>query len=228
MSWFTPQTQITGEEGISTSSPVPPAEKSLALKYLCDYLRPNKYYNILDLGPAVGENIEFFSQYAGKIYIEDLRAAIASQILAAAQPKELVEPADPYALEAADNDGHANITDHLSAYHENTHFDLIFAWDLFNYLEREPLQQLMLYLRKFCKPGTLVFTLISTHVKIPEYPRLFRIIDNERLSYGISAAAERNHARYRELNLLRVMPGFKVAKSFLLRNGIQEYLFIYE
>ena len=45
---------------------------SLALKMLCQNLHSDKKYAVLDLGPAVKENVDFYSSFARKIQIEDL------------------------------------------------------------------------------------------------------------------------------------------------------------
>jgi len=212
---FSTNTSTIGEESTEAASPASTIQNSIALKYLCDNFPANKRYNILDLGPAYGENIAFFSEFARKIYIEDLRDTLCTH---------------DFLSGVAETGGEIrlNVGDTLTAYPADTRFDLIFAWDLFNYLEREPLQQVIAWLSKFCKTGTLIFSLISTRVQISQHPLTFKILDKDRLLYGSSSALERPHPRYREVALLKLMPHFKTQKSFLLRNGMQEYLFIHQ
>ncbi|MEW6353331.1 MAG: hypothetical protein AB1469_03385 [Pseudomonadota bacterium] len=216
------------EEDAAAGVPSALVQNSLALKLLNERLRPDKRYHFLDIGPALQENIDFCSQYAGKVYIEDLyytlslRAASASAAPAQREAEELDEPPSPEEV------FYRNITECLLPYGSDTRFDVIFTWDLFNYLAREPLQQLIGRLSKFCNPGAYLFALVSTRVNIPSQPLEYRIIGQDKLIYGAGSSIERPHPRYREVNLLKMMPGFRTDKSFLLRNGIQEYLFVYK
>lgn len=193
--------QVAGQERV--------IQNSLALKMLCQSLRADRNYAILDLGPAAKENVDFYSQYARKIHIADIYDSLSSP-----------SPAAPGEANSKDT----NIENILSCA-ENTRFDLIFAWDLFHYLPREQLQKLILQLKKFSNHEAVLYSLTTNNQYVPDKPIGFRILDKENLTYPPLANTSHPNARYREPNLSRLMTGFKVHKTFLLRNGMQEHLF---
>ncbi|HYG63610.1 MAG TPA: hypothetical protein VEL74_13595, partial [Thermoanaerobaculia bacterium] len=57
----------------------PQVHKSLALAALFEEIRKGNKPRILDLGSAVGSNVEFLSQFGCKLHIEDLYAALTSR-----------------------------------------------------------------------------------------------------------------------------------------------------
>ncbi len=183
---------------------------SLALNALCHRLRSGRKYNVLDLGPACGTNVEFFSNFSGKIYIEDLHRTLNSF--------DFLSPDDGLSFDS--------VFRYLLPYQRTTRFDLIFSWDLFNYLEKREFLFLMRHLGRFCTDETLIFALISTNKSIPEQPSSFRILDHETLASRTHRGILRECPRYEESELLQLMPGFRVCQSFLLRSGVKEYLFL--
>jgi cyclopropane fatty-acyl-phospholipid synthase-like methyltransferase len=193
-------------------APVSVTQNSLALDFLCQHLRPEKKYNILDLGSAWPENIDFYSKYTSKLYVEDLYEALSDQ-------------SSPELQNGAMDVGSAAYSD-LLTYQGDTTFNIIFAWDLFNYLSRERLYAFMQELSKRCSRKAFIFAFISTRSQITQRPLAYKILDQKNILCGTTdSKEERLHPRYREAELLKIMPGFKVFKSFLLRNGMQEYLF---
>ena len=188
------------------------AHVSLALNSLYHQLSPGRKYNILDLGPALGANVDFFSQFPTKIYIEDLHRTLTSF--------DFFSPEDGFTYQTVFN--------YLLPYSSNTRFDIIMAWDILNYLEREEYRHLIGHLIHFCHTSTLLFALISTSKHIPEKPTTFRIVDQEHLLYETNSGILRDCPQYEQTDLNALMPGFRVCNSFLLRNGFKEYLFIYE
>jgi hypothetical protein len=83
------------------------------------------------------------------------------------------------------------------------------------------------HLSRFCTEGTLLFALLSSSQKMPAEPTVFKIIDPERLQYMVQTDDLVDSPRYNPRDINKMMVRFDVSNSFLLRNGIQEYLFIY-
>lgn len=185
--------------------------KSLALTALCQRLRHDRKYHILDLGPALGANVEFFSQFRCKLYIEDFYQSVAEELAAAEagtpSPEQLYQKLLPYA--------------------EDVRFDVILCWDLFNYFPRHELQALLKHLTRFCQRGTLLFSLVATQHRIPARPILFRILDKENLIYETDSSDLRPSIEYKPRDLKLLMQGFQIANNFQLRSGMQEFLFIH-
>lgn len=185
--------------------------KSLALAALCQHLRHDRKYHILDLGAALGANIEFFSQFRCKLYIEDFYQSVAEELAFARtetpSPEHLCQKLLPYA--------------------EDVRFDVILCWDLFNYLPRHELQALLKHLTRYCQRGTLLFSLVATHHQIPARPILFKILDKENLIYEVGSADLRPSIEYKPRDLKLLMQDFQVANTFQLRSGMQEFLFMH-
>jgi SAM-dependent methyltransferase len=104
-------------------------------------------------------------------------------------------------------------------------FDLILAWDLLNYFEAAQLTALGGHLGRLCRPGGQLFALIATRGPICDRPLVFQILKHDLLLYEAPVATERPCPRYRETWLERQLEDFAVQTSFLLRNGMQEYVF---
>ncbi len=200
------------------SQPSSATQKSLCLSALLQALPCDRKISILDLGPARGINIDFWSQVAGKIHIEDFYESYKSI------PKRIPSE-DEEQNEEVDQSG---IFEQLLIVPPNTRMDVILAWDVFNYLEPCQIEAAARHLGKYCLPGSFLFALIwSTHL-MPAEPTAFKILDRERIIYESHSTGTRTCPRYQPRDVGRMMVGFRVFNSFILRNGIQEYLFVYD
>jgi hypothetical protein len=186
------------------------AQTSLGLAALCQMLQDAPSRNILELGPARGSNIEFWSRFGSSLYIADLRASLPLPSLS--EDQERSEADWSRVLELP----------------EDRRFDVILAWDLFNYIDLASLPSLIRFLTRFCHPGTIVFSLIFDQPQMPAEITVYRILDEGHLSYDSSSSGARPCPRHQPRALAGVMHRFRTANSFRLRNGVVEYLFAYE
>jgi len=186
----------------------PPGHRSLALKALLDGLRPEARPAVLDFGPPLRSNVEFFSSLSCRLRIADLHRSLRA---------ESIENRQPEALGA--------LFERLLPLAPDERFDALLAWDVFDYMRPDQVSCLMARLTPACRPRALVLALVSTRRQIPAVPRRYRILDRETLAEDGPLAPVRACPRHRQSDLERMMPGFSVGRSFLLRNGIQEYLF---
>jgi hypothetical protein len=256
MSWFSSRRGSSGDRhGRQTPDPSaapggPQEHRSLALAALCQAIAGQAKLQVLDLGPAVGGNIEFLSRFGCKLYIQDLYAALAPH-LALAEPTPAPNRlslgsainADRAAVrearetwearqqrEAAQGEG-ASVASRLGellTYPAETRFDAVLVWDLLNYFDRREVAALAHALVRFCRPGALVFALVSIVKQIPAQPMRFRILDQEHLAYEIRTPALMPCTRYAPAELNELLRGFRLDRSFLMRHGVQEYLFARE
>ncbi len=183
---------------------VPAGRHSLALGALLQRLAANRKTCVLDLGPASGANVAFFSRRPCTLHIADLYRALRS---------ERGMPRDATELDAA-----------LTVQLPEGPFDLILAWDLFDYFDRGQLEVLGRHLAARCQPDALVFAIVSYLHQIPDRPHRFEILHEEGLLYGDASGLTRPAPGYREPDLVRMLPGFEVEASYLLRHGVQEYV----
>jgi SAM-dependent methyltransferase len=164
---------------------------------------------VLDLGPALGASVEFLARYSVQLFIADLYRSVRSSTGQlppdASRLRRLLEEQLPVP--------------------EDGPFDLVLAWDLLNYFATDQLEALGQHLGALCRPGGQMFALVATRGPISDRPRTFEIIAHDALRYGANAAAERPIPGYRETALERLLDAFAVQTSYLLRNGMQEYIF---
>ena len=212
MRWLSAFGSKSGGELYSPPRSQSTTHSSLALHALLSQLEEDQKYTILDLGAAEGANVEFFSQIRCTLYIEDLYQAVTSL--------RLMGPNDSLQYE--------ELFRKLLPFKQGFQFDIVLAWDLLNYLSRLEFQYMMEHLDRYCRPGTLLFALVSTRKEIPDRPMHFKILGVDQLSYGSEPAALTPAPRFKETELEVLMPKFHAYKCFLLRNGMKEYLFIRE
>ncbi len=206
--WFRRKSSPTRPD----TEPQEQLHKSLALNALFHQLREDRKYRILDLGPAIGRNVEFFSRFRCRLHIEDFFETLTKF--------DYFAPEDGFSYEA--------VFSYLLPFSRSSVFDVILAWDLPNYLDRQVLLHLIQHLARYSRPGTLLFALIATGKYITETPHRFEIIDEETLLYAGDTTVLRSGPQYDASELARLMPGFRVCNSFVLRNGYREYLMAYE
>ena len=108
---------------------------------------------------------------------------------------------------------------------EETVFDIILVWDLFNYFDLRELEVLVQRLSRWCRPGTMLFALISILPDIPVSPTMFRILNREQLIHEIQTQETKPSPRHQPRDIVKLMAQYTVSCSFLLRQGIQEYVF---
>ena len=183
--------------------------KSLGFNALFDTMRSDKSFSILDLGTALEENVRFWSQFSCRLYIQDFYRSYR-EWKAAHEPEEKLNRA---ALTA------------LLPFGDETVFDIILVWDLFNYFDLKELEVLVEKLRRWCRPGTKLFMLISLLPDIPLSPTKFRILDREQMIHDIPTRETRPCPRHQPRDIVKLMARFTVSCSFLMRHGIQEYVF---
>ncbi len=206
-----PEAAEGSEAGTAESTPRSEAHQSLALDLLVQHLGSVDRPALLDLGRACGDNVTFFSRFSASIQIADFyRSLLAEGPLARQDPRR-------FAAACA----------RLLPYPGDARFDLVLAWDLFNYLSLAEIAALGRHLTRFCRPGTLIFCLLSIQREIAHHPQAFQVLDPQTLLYRGSSVGLMPCPRYREPDLARALAGFQVAKVFLLRNGMQEYVLVH-
>jgi hypothetical protein len=171
-------------------------------------LAPGARPGVLDLGPPLGANLAFLSKRRCRVRIADLHSSLALE------PAESTKPG-----------AFAATLERLLPVARGECFDAVLSWDLFDYLRPDQVAALMAWLAPSCHPRTLVLAFISTRPRIPAAPLRYRILDAESVAWEGTLDAVRPAPRHSQPELARMMPTFAVKGSFLLRNGLQEYLF---
>ena len=165
-------------------------------------------YTILDLGPLLSANVEFWSRIPCRLHIEDFYADY--------RERNVGSPDDDF----------ESILQEVLSFDEELRFDVILVWDLFNYLNLNEIDSLIQRLARWCKGGTMLFALISSQPAVPSEPQRFRILDEEQLLVEVRTPETRPNPRHQPRDLAKILSRFRVSSSFLLRNGVQEYVFV--
>lgn len=166
---------------------------------------------VLDLGPAVGANVEFFGQLHCKLHIADCGMALAHLNDAVGE----TEGERPFAA----------LLKSMLPLDRLEPVDAILAWDLLNYLDKPLFAALMEHLSPIISGDTWLHAYIGSRREMAAQPNHYRLTLEGRVAVAARDAATRTCPCYHQLDLRSLMPGFKVARSTLLQNGMQEYLF---
>lgn len=187
--------------------------RSPSLKFIRDHLSEERKHAILDLGVPCGRNVDFFARVPCTLYVEDLFESLL----------RLPPPNDE-----DDGDDWDRRVERCLAHDPGVRFDMIFAWDLINYMHVDLIRALMKRLSRSCGSGTLLYIIISTAPRIPRRPAKLSITNEDKVRYHAEAPLDKPNPRYTPLKVERMMPGFRLLHSFLLGASLQEFLFSFE
>jgi hypothetical protein len=104
--------------------------------------------------------------------------------------------------------------------------DVVFCWDLPNYLKPRPLSVLMNVIAARANPGAIVHALIVySERSMPDRPGRFVPTEESKLVNRNRPGSEIAAPRYSPDDLRRIMGRFTIDRAMLLANGMQEFLF---
>jgi hypothetical protein len=165
---------------------------------------------ILDLGPARPQNIELFGRFRCRLEIADLAADLDALVPAEDAGEEALKEQIEGALPARNPEP----------------VDIVFCWDLLNYLQPAILPALSSRLAARALPGTLVHALVAYRDPLmPAQPGGFFPVDGEHLTRRNAGPDERPAPRYSPEQLGNAFRDFSIERAILLGNGMQEFLF---
>ncbi|HEX2139438.1 MAG TPA: hypothetical protein VHG33_06985 [Woeseiaceae bacterium] len=195
-----------------------PMEKPEALnaplfRSIVDKLEAGGRHVVLDLGPASTPMLDLLGQFRCRVEIVDFASddGIGRMNAEAESADDLLARAETF----------------LPPYRgEEDALDLVFCWDLPNYLTPAALTALMSAIAARTRPGALAHALIVYSERtMPERPgRFFPTPDLKLVDRGF-AATEIKAPRYSPEDLGRIMGGFVIERGRLLADGKQEMLF---
>jgi hypothetical protein len=166
--------------------------------------------NLIDLGPVVGPNVNFFGEQLGcKIFVEDVTKDI-----------------DRHARE--------NTTDDLPAFfakrfpQADASIDGILCWDVFDFLDKKSAQALAMQLSRILRPDGAVLAFFSTsepaagakptHIK-------HVVVDGNNLQHRIYPAARGRQRPLLNRDIQRMFEPLRITDQFLLKTNVREVLF---
>lgn len=163
---------------------------------------------VLDLGPAVAANLDFLSAFARHVRFVDL--------LGDGGPISELGEFEGQELRR-------RVREILPS--DWGVYDLVLAWDLINYLDEVRVESIVERLRALSHGGTVLFAMIATTREIPARPLTYTIADRSTVTAGgDDPAAVVECPRRPPAAVERLLSGFSVERSYLLRHGVQEYV----
>ncbi len=185
-------------------------EKAISTKAFSRFLAALKHREspaLMDLGPVVGSNINYFGERLGcKFFIEDVYANV-DKFNRENRGRELAEFFKTRFQQA------------------DASFDGILCWDIFDYLDKNSAQVLARQMTRLLKPGGALLTFFQT-VATPgnEYTR-FLVVDDKTFRHKSAPAARGRQQVFvnRDINLM--FEGLHVSDSFLLMTRTREIVF---
>lgn len=178
----------------------------MALEHIMSRLEAAPRCGVLDLGAPVAANVELYARHASRIAFADFY--------------RFYEPQRPNGA------GAASFAESLPT--TATEIDIIFAWDLLNYLSLEEITWLGQSVSSKCAPGAILLALVSCSGPMPATPSKHTIVDERTLRVEANGSSTRRSPAYSEQALLRSLPDFTVKSRCQLRSAMVEYLFCWE
>jgi SAM-dependent methyltransferase len=220
---------------IFRSTPVPAPEpksqerlsrRSTAMAEIAKTLKTEQTLCVLDIGATSASNIRFFTERGHRIYSQDLLEASTDPGLAISNEQ---------GLPTLDS---KKFLDENLAY-PNTHFDLVFCWNLADYMDESLVKPVIGRLWSVMKPGAMLIAFFHTREAGPDAPYYrYHITANDILEmHALNSKAASRKGRPQQANfaLQRVFNNrhienlfrdFASIKFFLSRDNVREVLVV--
>lgn len=207
-----PHQEITERAG---SKPLPlPRHPTFPTKIVDDFInslakKPDPV--VLDIGPVIGSNIEYFLSFGIKVYMEDLLAAYA-------KPKYSTLIDDKVTL-----DENKFFAENFS--YGNHYFDGLICWDILDYLDAKFAKKFVARISAKMKPGSLVVGFFHTQKgQGPAALHKYRLINESTLEYIPLETRMEPKKIYPSREINQLFPGYQSQKFYLLKNGLLEVM----
>lgn len=198
--------------------------RSGLLPVLMQGLPKDRRVAVLDLGPACQANLDTFSALRLRYTCWDIRqelAALRALRLPATQGARPTR-AEREAAEAELLRRRHGLIDSMLGEPPAQAWDLVLAWELFNYLERPVLSLFLQRLVQGMRTGGRIHTLIWGQGRMPAHMARVRLAPGHRLIREVPGTEELVDGGYSQYQLRGLCEGLVVHKGVLLRNGLQE------
>jgi cyclopropane fatty-acyl-phospholipid synthase-like methyltransferase len=164
---------------------------------------------VLDLGSSSGASFNFFAQLSCHIHFESIDGFLRERPELLTSAKDLREGLEAY----------------LSSFDPENKFDIILAWDIFNYLDSDTLRWLMERLNRHCHPNTLLHSVKYLGRRLPAVPRHFQILDQYRINIsGTELFCSRPFPPLDTAQQLKHMPDYVMEHTFMQQPGMEQQL----
>jgi len=177
------------------------------LPMICQLVREEPGCNLVDLGTSSTDNCMIFSRAGAKVFIDTSRKNLRSEVVLTND----LRPAD---------------IDEVLAYCPDS-IDVLLFWNILDYLSLEAVDYLLRRISGVMRPGGLLYAMVSQQRYIPAHPAAIDIVGENRLHFRHGPLVTEG-PHYAPKQLEQRMPGFRIEKLYLMQNGVQEHLFLFQ
>ncbi len=184
-----------------------PEHATKALAKFLKYLQAREGPALIDLGPVVGVNVNFFGEQLGcRIRVEDVFADLDrfSKEGRIADLPAFLEKRFPQAPESVDG---------------------ILCWDVFDFLDRPAAQALAVALTRLLRPDGALLGFFSTADAREQAYTKFIVVDETHLRYRKYPSVRARQRALLNRDIIKLFENLRVTDSFLLKNNVREILF---
>jgi hypothetical protein len=178
-----------------------------ALRKFVAALRQCPSPTLLDLGPVVGSNIQFFGEQLGcKVFVEDI-----------------FDDLDRFEREGRVADLPAFLDSRFPQARQTV--DGILCWDLFDFLDRRASQVVAAHLMRVLKPDGALFGMFATDHPVEARFTKFVVVDGDTLRHRPYSRPRMRQAVMQNRDISRLFGQLRVSDLFLLHSKVREILF---
>lgn len=211
MSWLrrsrgNPPAALDNDGPILDGDDRPAEHDSPALAEIFAALGPERPVRVLDLGPALKTNLEYYEAVATGVKIAHLLRGDGVDDLRRLETDEFAE----------------RLARVLPV--DDEPFGLILLWDLLNYLPDPRARQLLDHLAAVAAPGARIHAMIITSPTMPGEPSRYHFLGPGRLHYRPSTGEVTSAPGPAPAQVERWLAPFRVKRSILLRHGVREFI----
>ncbi|HEY7773231.1 MAG TPA: hypothetical protein VIC26_08610 [Marinagarivorans sp.] len=176
------------------------------ISFISQALTTNKSRRVLDLGSASAASFNFFMRKSCTVRFENVSLFVADQIA------DTPEGGDPAELRK-------HLEDYLGGFRSHEKFDVVLAWDLFNFLDLETISWLMTKLGKYCHDKSLLHS-VRYISKSPSVPVQFQIVNESAVKSHVGGTLVRDYEYHPLPDLVRNLPYYHLDTSFNQQAGM--------
>ena len=191
----------------SVTNVVEASYSTKALQKFLNNLQANENPLLLDLGPVVGSNVNFFGEQLGcRIRVEDIAADIDRHVKSNTldQLPEFFSKRFPQAAGTVDG---------------------ILCWDTFDFLDRPAAQSLATALSSLLKADGCLLGFFSTAETHQAVYTKYVVVDPATLKYRTYPAARPRQRNLLNGDIIKLFKDLRVTDSFLMKSKVREMLF---
>jgi hypothetical protein len=178
-----------------------------ALRKFVVALRQCPSPTLLDLGPVVGSNIQYFGEQFGcKVFVEDV-----------------FDDLDRFEREGRTADLAAFLDSRFPQAPQSV--DGILCWDLFDFLDRPSSQVVAAHMMRVLKPDGALFGMFATEQQAEARFTKFIVVDNDTLRHRPYSRPRVRQAMIQNRDIGQLFGQLRVSDLFLLQTRVREILF---